>query len=340
MPYPFIIYDTHEGRRKMVVIDGQPFYQSTGGSSGKENCWLPFFLISGKKPINVDLLPDHFNKQMSALILQGNNFHGWIMKFSKQFLKNPPPGIFTSPTMNLRMPCLKECLIPALRLTGRTFPEIEKLDQVLTKEECALVDDPILLNQEEDFRTDNPEAINQWLVDQGATVARGLFPELVKTAEIEVVFHEETPPSIHLESKNALPIEAKQHEMSEETTPKKFLELIQDQIYWKSKCFSNRCPGGIIQMQKVNILQDNEPLFAAYKEIATARLDKKNVLSQLINFFPSNVTRDEITINFYRAIRQSNSFEDLYSNPLFQTVLENYQSREPQSNRPGEAQAK
>lgn len=57
MKYKVLLYQN----RKMVVIKGQPYYQSTGQNSGSPGTWLPFIMINGSEALYAKNLPSHYN---------------------------------------------------------------------------------------------------------------------------------------------------------------------------------------------------------------------------------------------------------------------------------------
>src|SRR5438552_3546715 len=53
---PFIILGKGQNQRKIVVINRQPFYQSTGINSHHKDVWFPFEMLKGSIPLtNADL---------------------------------------------------------------------------------------------------------------------------------------------------------------------------------------------------------------------------------------------------------------------------------------------
>ena len=80
---PFIVYST----RKMTVIDGLPYYQSTGKNSHCSNAWLPFVYVEGVVTLSLNALPlyiDEDNLEME----NGNHTFGHIVKVTRNCLRD------------------------------------------------------------------------------------------------------------------------------------------------------------------------------------------------------------------------------------------------------------
>jgi hypothetical protein len=68
--------------RKIVVINGIPFYQSTGQNSGASGAWFPFIMVRGNKVINLDNLPEEWH-QFFRIPLPEN----YMIKYSEPAIK-------------------------------------------------------------------------------------------------------------------------------------------------------------------------------------------------------------------------------------------------------------
>src|SRR5688572_25540641 len=69
--------------RKIVVVNGQPYYQSTGENSGMPNVWLPFYGCSSNKPVNCSEIMKHqkITRTGTVQMLNGAS-RGVLVKFN------------------------------------------------------------------------------------------------------------------------------------------------------------------------------------------------------------------------------------------------------------------
>ncbi|MHB1949032.1 MAG: hypothetical protein ACYCQI_13070 [Gammaproteobacteria bacterium] len=161
--------------RKMLVIDGQPYYQSTGVNSKNPNIWFPFIMIKGTKPINLEKLPPSISKEA---------FHRHWKKKKKRYIKKfldcylHAPRIFPKKPdldaaerkLNQRIPT-KETLIVSARLSGEAFPQKKLAAAGLSTGELALAKKTLRLKALPVSIINDPDEANQWLISQGAMIA-------------------------------------------------------------------------------------------------------------------------------------------------------------------------
>ncbi|MHB1949231.1 MAG: hypothetical protein ACYCQI_14075 [Gammaproteobacteria bacterium] len=175
----YIIYN-YFGLRKMVVIDGQPYYQSTGQSSKNKNIWFPFIILKGSQSLNYFNLPSYLEP---LFIKKEADLHHstYIVKLLQDYWSDKSQQVFFNllpSTKNKelisRIPT-KQMLITASRLSGKDFPEAFLVAAKLDEKQMALAKTPIQLTQHPVFSSSNPDKINQWLVSQGASCAKRLL---------------------------------------------------------------------------------------------------------------------------------------------------------------------
>ena len=316
---PYIEYESKEGTRRIVVINGQAFYQSTGNNSHYPGCWFPFLFIHGKTFTNLTLLPSYFDRYLAQLCFDNppHNHVGWLMKYSPDLLHEDyrPSSIFADDNLYSRMPHLAECLVPAMRLTEKgKFPEFEAALSSLKPAERALVNQPLKLNEESELVTTVPDKVNEWLIEQNAIVASKVLPDIVLRLR--------APRDVNPTYKPG-------------ESPREIIwRLIHDEAYWKTKTkFSASCPTGLIHMQRCRD-EDDQALFTEYRHIARERRNDKSCLSYFCCCFSTYPGRNTITSCLYRSIAQSNTLEELVKNRHFQRVLQDRQQYHDQQNRP------
>lgn len=167
--------------RKMTVVDGQPYYQSTGRNSGVPEIWFPFIMMSGTKPIMS--IPEIYNQDSikAAKVKPSIKDPYYIIKLSHTTLKAPDIARVENDAIlaSTRMP-LKSALIASSRLTGINFPERTLINARLSPEEFKLAQDPFIMEEKPLFTSRNPDDINQWLIIQGATGVPTLLQKSIK----------------------------------------------------------------------------------------------------------------------------------------------------------------
>jgi hypothetical protein len=176
----YIVFQWGEPR-KMLVFNGVPYYRSTGHNSTYANIWFPFMLMRGTRPVNINGLPSNLYKDRYENSKE--TFPVYIVKLDAGYF-NPTPMLFTGvhpadEPLALRLPT-KETIVTSVRLSGDYFPQ-DKLALVsLSAEEQKLTKEPILLAKDPIFTTSDPDKINDWLINQGATIARALLPDITQ----------------------------------------------------------------------------------------------------------------------------------------------------------------
>ncbi len=166
MPQPYIEYRSpNSGNvRKMTVLDGQPYYQSTGDNSGMPGAWFPFVMLKGTKALNYAALPDNYQQGLIHFLESAPEYY--IIKLEIREDKRETGSSYLP---------LKKTLIASLRLGGCASGG-EVFDQtVLDETEKRLAQDSIVLAEECIFTSEDTDRINLWLIYQGAVSARDLM---------------------------------------------------------------------------------------------------------------------------------------------------------------------
>lgn len=170
----FIIYsDQYEVNRKICVVDGQPFYQSSGTSSEYPGCWLPFLFVVTESCTQLDIparigsaFTNHITSNIEAVICTAEN--GYLLKYDSYNIVNETPFE--------RLPTL-DVITSSCRL-GSDFNEFILPDQKIQAEQkLELIED----NSRGSCIYKDPNNINLWLINNGAKFITALHREKVKT---------------------------------------------------------------------------------------------------------------------------------------------------------------
>lgn len=185
MSQPYIIMiawerDSTSGQRvprarKITVIDGQPYYQSTGVNSQEPGKWFPFIMLKGDvrdQPHNIEILYQYNLNQLAHTLTTPGYGPLYLMKYdiysvSSKFEKKLHIDLYDG-----RIPT-KATLITANQLgidTGETFSK-EILETYLNDEEIEQAKTVIQLADRPEFQTDSSYLINNWLIQHGAIAA-------------------------------------------------------------------------------------------------------------------------------------------------------------------------
>jgi hypothetical protein len=185
-PYMPIIYIVYKNKRsgisrKILVIDQQPFYCSSGENSGTQGRWLPFILFYGTKNLYTKLSPKIYSEKKLEQSLEGS-FPGYLIKASNSYLLNPviPPFMkineeFGTEEEIQRMGDSKKWLIISSRLDGHHYTDKQLHNAGLTLEQIEEAKKPFIIEENPSIILSDPDEINQWLIDQGAHQLDALF---------------------------------------------------------------------------------------------------------------------------------------------------------------------
>lgn len=174
----------NDASRRIIVLDGQPYYESTGDNSKIKGTWLPFIMIRGtqvkrsKAPImpeDLSYFPTYvFSNYPSNYIIKAeyNNIkpeqRHYLSINGKQF----PFGKRIATTRDLAN---------SIRLGGGMWKESSHREDAIhylrKNSEHALIElantpQPIL---ESEKITKDPDKVNEWLINQGAHFINNLF---------------------------------------------------------------------------------------------------------------------------------------------------------------------
>lgn len=163
----------------MLVIDGQPYYESTGANSENPKIWFPFVMIKGTKPIDLEKLPPYISQEAFNRNWKKKNKR-YIKKLLDRYVKAPrlfpkqPDLKSAERKFNHRIPT-KETLIISARLTGDKFPQKKLVAAGLSAKELALTKKIIPLKPAPSSITKDPDEANRWLINQGAVIASNVL---------------------------------------------------------------------------------------------------------------------------------------------------------------------
>lgn len=166
MAYPTIIFH----HRLITVVEGTPFYCSSGVNSGHSVVWFPFLMLVGSKQIRIPTGYQSTYKISAINFIFGCNENNYIMKYSTNILQQSD----IDDLCDGRLPTLESVRI-SLAL-GSNLNEIEEFSKVKSKIDLAQIT-PIKLNRDA-LHYESPDQVNEWLVKQGA-----VFASQVLTAE-------------------------------------------------------------------------------------------------------------------------------------------------------------
>ncbi|CEK09870.1 hypothetical protein [Legionella hackeliae] len=174
-PVPSIIYKSPRSgdERKIIVVDGIPFYQSTGKNSGARDTWFPFVTLRGNKEPTI---PEDLTEISSTYLsyIFDNSPENYIIKYDTTWVKTDLPQVM----FDGRIPT-KKTLIISSRLNPS--PDEEALTAAgLTPSEIALAQDKITLAAESEIVND-PDAVNEWLITQNAEIVSKIFGKKINT---------------------------------------------------------------------------------------------------------------------------------------------------------------
>lgn len=150
----------------MIVVEGQPYYQSTGRNSGCASIWFPFIMIKGNRPIDKLKIPAMYKPSF----YNQDKKPTYIIKILRHYLQTEVdilPHDKEDRIIKNRNP-LKTTLITAARLTGPLFPESTLIKAKLNAEEIELARTPLVIEDSPIFSLQDPDKINDWLMNQGA----------------------------------------------------------------------------------------------------------------------------------------------------------------------------
>lgn len=168
--YAVITHKNIIQKRRMTVIDGQPFYESTGTYSGISGFWFPFVMLKGtifpcqySPELNMDSLKKIFS--------QDNYDQNYLIKYEYNVLATSHQDLKFNHVINGRIPN-KNTLITSLRLSMQHnfFKQILlEYQNLLNQDEIKFIlENPIKLQQINCSEIQVPDAINQTLIQMGA----------------------------------------------------------------------------------------------------------------------------------------------------------------------------
>lgn len=178
---PCIIYRSPRSgnERKIVVVDGIPYYESTGQNSGSASTWFPFVMLRGTTTLSEGNIPDILRNTFAFIFYSSKgNGDNYVVKYDS-------PSISTDFPADLqihdgRIPT-KETLITSYRLNSSNY-ETSILNQAgLNSSETDLAHQKLNVEKNPVLVEDTDE-VNEWLIAHGAVLATkiltGKHPEI------------------------------------------------------------------------------------------------------------------------------------------------------------------
>lgn len=172
-----------------TVVDGQPFYQSTGRNSDAKGTWLPLIMVQTHTIKDTPrIISDTLDtKSIFAQELSCYFIRGYLVKHELCFVKELDCDldetyaffdmITGNPDNSLKIRLVtKRDILTSIRLGGGIWKNHDSLDMILkiigyTREDV----EPFQFKHIPEFVAENEEEINQWLIDQGATDLNYLY---------------------------------------------------------------------------------------------------------------------------------------------------------------------
>lgn len=178
--YNYILYgELNDVTRKITVIDGQPYYESSGTNSQHAGIWFPFVMLKGTTPIMQ--APDKFTHKAIRTIFGEQSPLGasYFFKYETCTLISSYHEEEFVQRLQGRIPN-KNTLLTSLRLTSLACPS----RQILLAYPCLTEKDKneaevnrIVLADQAEFLTADPDIVNEWLIKAGAIDVNELLAE-------------------------------------------------------------------------------------------------------------------------------------------------------------------
>lgn len=192
----FIVIISNESKdlvRKVVVVNGRAYFQSTGGNSKMPGVWLPFSACKGLQPIIIRSQDGQKYKRESMIGAYGAK-HGVLIKNTANDvnLTGSDESEWCSLSLRLKQKDEKEAkdlqinkifdrlylkvdLLNSLRLTEAKNYEVET-DVIIQKAGLSdlqrqLAFTKLQLDEKPDFESNDPDQVNTWLIQQGVQLA-------------------------------------------------------------------------------------------------------------------------------------------------------------------------
>lgn len=185
---------TYAGR-KITVIDGQPFYESSGHSSGMPGTWLPFIMVLENFKIltdpdtsyqSIQVPPALYGPYIRRRMLENQDGNieddtstiGYFLLYNGDVMHPTTPHRISARKLEdlheglSRYLSLKNHAITSIRLGGGVWQNIEPMQLKkrlkLDDEAWLLIQEPYTLPEEPYTEVLSPSDVNAWLLAQGA----------------------------------------------------------------------------------------------------------------------------------------------------------------------------
>jgi hypothetical protein len=173
--------------RDITVVDGYPFYRSTGLNSSHEGCWLPFIMLRGTIPL------DSLHLEQIPKIYSPDKLRTHIQEFDENFGENAQFNLIKPTVLSDNLPnsekrivpsdnfsedfsqrlALKRFLIISARLNRKSYNAKQLKEADISSEEMTYIKSPIKLQSAGYFS--DVDKVNEWLVKNGASYLNGVL---------------------------------------------------------------------------------------------------------------------------------------------------------------------
>lgn len=184
----FVNYQSKTSIRSITLIDGQPYYLSTGKSSKLEGLWLPFIMLRPTFDFNPKSVPDHIRSVTFRSIFSREDIQpGYYIKADAGMIRTNKIDINIEALINILKKhfsnddavetasriARKSDLINVIRLSTLNYSKKELISDLiqaanLNPEELKAINNPFVLEDTPEFSTTDPDQINGWLLSRGA----------------------------------------------------------------------------------------------------------------------------------------------------------------------------
>jgi hypothetical protein len=180
----------------MTVIDGRPYYESSGTNSQHTGVWFPFVML--KDTSSIVQVPAKFKPQAIKTIFGEQSplrvgyffkyeisalLHGYYEEAFRNILEGRIPDLNTL-LISLRLTRV-DCVSRHILLSYPLLTEADRIDVELNR---------IELEKQPELLTADPAVVNQWLINAGALDINELLTESL-TQPLDVI--NDTGESVH-----------------------------------------------------------------------------------------------------------------------------------------------
>jgi hypothetical protein len=170
---PAIIYKSPRSgnERKIVVLNGLPYYESTGQSSGAAKTWFPFIMITGKKPIETKDLPKKIGNTINTFTIFGAE--NVMVKYGTECVDTPD---LSKEIYEGRIPT-KQILIVSSQLNPQGHKRSTLVSAGLSNNEISQAQDALVIQELNVEIIEDTDKVNIWLIKHGAKIVTDIFSD-------------------------------------------------------------------------------------------------------------------------------------------------------------------